>query len=182
MAGSMKPFVIVNAVFLQLLWFAAILGAAGEWMLPALTGFGLYTCWHLLCSDRRQQDVALAAIAVVIGFTLDSFWVQLHWLSFNFSLSPTGMAPLWILMLWAGLGLTVNHSMRWLQSRLVLAGILAAVSAPCSYFAASRLGAVVILEPAMLFTALSFSWALVIPGLLALARGREKQIVVGQSV
>lgn len=176
----MKQFPLVNMVFLQVLWFAVILGAANRWMSPAITWFVLYLCWHLVYGERRKQDIVLVAMAALAGSTVDSLWVQMGWLSFHHAVPHPGLAPLWIAMLWAGLALTLNHSLRWLQSRLCLAAALSAVSAPFSYLAASRLGAVDILEPLYLYPLLSLSWAILIPSMLMFARGIHRPQIIGQ--
>jgi drug/metabolite transporter (DMT)-like permease len=77
---------------------------------------------------------------------------------------------LWILLLWAGLALTLNHSLAWLQSRLMLAAVLGGVSSPLSYLAAERLGAVdIVTESGVWFIGLGLSWAVALPLLLWLA-------------
>lgn len=95
----------------------------------------------------------------------------------DFALS--GRAPLWILLLWAGLALTLNHSLAWLQSRLLLASVLSGLSCPLSYLGAARLGAVDIVSESWLWLiVLSLSWAVIIPLLLWLAN-HLKQIKQG---
>lgn len=42
----------------------------------------------------------------------------------------------------AVMALTLNHSLAWLQSRLLLAALLGGVTSPLSYLAAAKLGAV----------------------------------------
>jgi hypothetical protein len=75
-----------------------------------------------------------------------------------------------VVLLWAGLALTLNHSLAWLQSRLVLAAVLGGISSPLSYLAAARLGAVTIVsESCVWFVGLGLSWALALPILLWLA-------------
>lgn len=174
--------IILNVVFLQVLWFAAILGAANEWMVPAWVWFLGFFCWYLLCSERKKQDITIVSVATLLGLTLDSLWVQLGWLKFNHALPYQDLAPLWICMLWAGLGLTLNYSLRWLQTRLMLASVFSLVSAPLSYFAASRLGAVEIVQPLMLHVALGLSWAVSIPLLLVFARSLDRPQIIGQAL
>jgi hypothetical protein len=109
-------------------------------------------------------------VAVLIGLILDTTWVRLGWLKFAAGWALSERAPLWILLLWAGLALTLNHSLAWLQSRLLLAAVLAGISSPLSYLAAERLGAVTIVsESGLWFVGLCLSWALALPLLLWLA-------------
>lgn len=176
----MNKQIIANMVFLQVLWFAVILGAAYEWMAPALVCFVLFILYTLFNVESPRQEIAIVAFATVLGSILDSVWVQLSWLKFSYPFPYSGMAPFWIAMLWAGFGLTLNHSLLWLQNRLVLAAAFSMISAPLSYFAASRLGAVEILNPMFVYPALSLSWAVVIPCLLVVARSWHRPSVIGQ--
>jgi uncharacterized membrane protein YfcA len=65
---------------------------------------------------------------------------------------------------------TLNIAFRWLRDRLVLASLLGAVFGPLSYFAGARLGAVVINDFPSALIALALAWALLLPGLLLLAK------------
>ncbi|MDJ0957940.1 MAG: DUF2878 domain-containing protein [Arenicellales bacterium] len=176
----MNKQIIVNMVFLQGLWFAVILGAAHEWMAPALICLVLFCLYQFFHVDNPRQEAAVVMFATLLGSILDSVWVQLGWLKFSYPIPHAGLAPFWIAMLWAGFGLTLNHSLRWLQNRLVLAAVFSMISAPLSYFAASRLGAVEILYPSFIYPALSLSWAVVIPCLLVFARSWHRPSIIGQ--
>ena len=160
----------LNMLWMQALWFGAVIGAAKQqlWLAPLLLmGFAF---WELRPGRRIYGDFQLMLVAVLIGLILDSTWVRLGWLEFTAGRTLSGRAPLWILLLWAGLALTLNHSLAWLQSRLVLAAVLGGISSPLSYLAAARLGAVTIVtESWVWFVGLGLSWALTLPILLWLA-------------
>ena len=132
-----------------------------------LMGFAF---WELRPGRRVYGDFQLMLVAVLIGLILDTTWVRLGWFEFAAGWAFSGRAPLWILLLWAGLALTLNHSLAWLQSRLLLAAVLGGVSSPLSYLAAARLGAVTIVsESGVWFVGLGLSWAVALPILLWLA-------------
>jgi len=175
----MSAGVILNVVFLQVLWFAAILGAAGDWMLPALVWFGLFFCWYMLRGAMPKQDLSVIMVATPIGFVVDSLWIQLGWIEFSHALPSPMLAPYWIALLWAGLGLTLNHSFRWLHHRPGVAALLSLIAGPMSYFAASRLGAVEIIEPTRFFVSLGLSWAVVIPSLFLFTREMQRPGMLG---
>jgi hypothetical protein len=160
----------LNMLWMQALWFGAVMGAAKQqlWLAPVLLmGFAF---WELRPSRRIYGDFQLMLVAVLIGLILDTTWVRLGWLEFAASWAFSERAPLWILLLWAGLALTLNHSLAWLQSRLVLAALLGGVSSPLSYLAAARLGAVTIVtESGVWLVGLGLSWAVALPLLLWLA-------------
>jgi len=157
-------------LWMQALWFGAVMGAAQGllWLAPVLLmGFAL---WEFHPVRRVYGDFQLMLVAVLIGLILDTTWVKLGWIEFAASWALSEHAPLWILLLWAGLALTLNHSLAWLQSRLVLAAFLGGLSSPLSYLAAERLGAVKIVnESEVWFVGLGLSWAVALPVLLWLA-------------
>jgi len=129
-----------------------------------------FAFWEFRPDRRVYGDFQLMLVAVLIGLILDTTWVKQGWLEFAAGWDSSERAPLWILMLWAGLALTLNHSLAWLQSRLVLAAVLGGVSSPFSYMAAARLGAVnIVTESGVWFVGLGLSWAIALPLLLWLA-------------
>jgi hypothetical protein len=160
----------INMLWMQALWFGAVIGAANEllWVAPVLLiGFAF---WEFCPARRVYGDFQLMLVAVLIGLILDTTWLQLGWLEFAPGWALSERAPLWILLLWAGLALTLNHSLAWLQSRLLLAAVLGGVSSPFSYLAAARLGAVdIVAEYRIWFVGIGLSWAVALPLLLWLA-------------
>ena len=160
----------LNMLWMQALWFGAVIGAAQEqlWLAPLLLmGFAL---WEFGPDRRVYGDFQLMLVAVLIGLILDTTWVRLGWFEFAAGWAFSGRAPLWILLLWAGLALTLNHSLAWLQSRLLLAAVISGVSSPLSYLEAARLGAVTIVAQSKVwFVGLGLSWAVALPLLLWLA-------------
>ncbi len=161
----------VNMLWMQILWFSAVLGAVGgQLWLASMLLIG-FVFWEFRPARRVYGDFQLILVAVLFGLILDTTWVRLGWLEYAGASALSELAPLWILFLWAGLALTINHSLVWLQSRLILAALLGAVFSPLSYLAAARFGAVTIVsEPEGLFIALSLSWAIALPLLLWLAK------------
>jgi len=157
--------------WMQALWFGAVIGAARDlfWLAPLL--LVLFICWESSIVNRVKGDFKLMLVSVLLGFILDTTWIKLGWLEFAASWPSADTAPLWILLLWAGLALTLNHSLAWLQSRLFLAALLGGLASPFSYMAAAQLGAVKIMTESWLwFAGLSVSWAIAMPLLLWLAK------------
>src|SRR5690606_30836195 len=92
------------------------------------------------------------------------------------------IAPFWILSLWAGFALTLNHSMRWLTARPWLVAPLAAVIGPASYLAAARVWGAVRLTapPAEALATLALCWFVAMLSLSLAARhwGRAQNAVI----
>ena len=71
------------------------------------------------------------------------------------------IAPLWILFLWTGFALTLNHSMSWLLNKPKLGTVFIFIGAPLSYFSADKLNAIHINETIVTMTLISIMWLLV---------------------
>ena len=127
---------VINALLFQATWFACVLGGSqGQpvWGLAALSGM-------LLFAYRRphfREDVALVLLLVPVGWLLQSLWIDQGILVYE----PNSLPP-WILMLWAGVALTVNHSLTWFKQYPLMGAALAAVAAPICYLSGTQLGAV----------------------------------------
>lgn len=165
-----------NALGFQCVWFATVAGAGSgrPWAGPlAVAVFALLT---LSLSGKARADLALLVIALPLGFAMDSVWVRLGLLEFAHSWPSPHWAPLWILSLWAGFALTINHSLQAVCQRPVLAVSLGAIGGPLAYFAAERgFGAVALTAPdSAVFGVLGAAWAMTVP-LLAMAAARVSQ-------
>ena len=167
---------LINMAWMQALWFTSVLASSAESPWPAPAVLIAFVIWQIRPAVRVYGDFRLIPAAVLLSLILDGAWVRLGWLEYASTWPFAGQAPLWILCLWAGLALTLNHSLAWLQSRLRLAGLLGAVCAPASYAAAERLGGLrFTVGYEIWITGLGLSWALAIPLLLWLARSMQSK-------
>jgi len=169
----------LNIVGFQLVWTVTVAGAGrGLWWLgmPVLL---VFAAWQCRVSKVPVADLKLVVIAAVLGFAIDSVFASMHWLQYASPRPWPLLAPVWIVVLWMGFALTLNHSMHFLRGRLVLAVLFGAVGGPVAYIAADRLWGAVRFDtpgwPALL--ALGLAWAVVTPVLVAsamrLARDEE---------
>ncbi|MEJ2132180.1 MAG: DUF2878 domain-containing protein [Gammaproteobacteria bacterium] len=141
-----------NAIAFQLTWFACVLGGTA-WGSVALAALGINA---YAASDGRESlraDVKLALVLGAFGWLLDTAWVQLGLLDYG-----AATAPVWIVLLWLAVALTLNHSLRFLQGRPVLGGVLAGCAAPGSYLTGESLGAVTVPDNLGLL-AIGIAWA-----------------------
>lgn len=125
-------FTITNVLMFQVGWLICILGGsfwAGLFTLSAIT-------FHLVVSRQRVDDAVAVLIAVALGLLHDL--VLLHGGQIQFVESVTH-PPLWLVCLWALLGITLNHSLVWIYSRPLWSALLGAVAAPLSYLAGVKL-------------------------------------------
>jgi Protein of unknown function (DUF2878) len=158
---------VFNFLWMQLIWLAAVLGAANNILWPVALLLLVFVFSVSLPTNRIKGDFQLVLVAVLLGFILDTTWVNLGWLEYADSDGLSNMAPVWIVLLWVSLALTINHSLAWLQSKLLLAATTSAVASPLSYLAAAKLGAVrIVAEDNLWLLGIGASWAVALPLLL----------------
>ncbi len=160
---------LVNFVLFQVGWLVCVIaGSVPDSRIAVLysTGFLLI---HFYYSNSRRTDFRLVITALLVGLMLDSFWPAMGWLVFNEQVA-SHTAPIWILCLWINFALVLNHSLGWMQTKLGMAAAFSAIGGPLSYYAGERLGALVWLDTPALLAGLAIAWAVVVPGLLMLAR------------
>ena len=160
----------------QVQWFACILGAARGFAWVGLT-FGLaWICIHIWAL-RGERGRELATVGFAFGFGLVAETVLasagLLQMEGNYRLGTTAGAllvgpPLWLPVLWAGLGATMNHSLGWLAGRYRLATVMGAIAGPFAYASAEHLGAVQI-DGMNGLLGVAVAYALATPAMLAVA-------------
>ena len=127
---------ILNAVLFNATWFGCVLG--GElWGTIPLLFMGIQAVWN-----KSHLDFILAGILGFFGWILDAAWVAIGILDYH----GLDVAPVWIVILWCALGLSINKCMRWFHDRAVLGAFLASTAAPFSYLSAERFGAVIVTD------------------------------------
>lgn len=167
----MKRDIVVNALAFQAVWFAFVAGAAHGWWWIGFAVLLPFAAWQLARSAWPRADVALVLVAGALGFACDSVFAWTGMLEYATPLPWRGVAPAWIVGLWVGFALTLNHSLAFLKRRPVVAAVLGAVAGPFAYWVADRAWhAVAIGEPAArTLVALAVAWGVLTPLLLAIA-------------
>ena len=161
---------VVNFVAFQVGWFACVLGTAhGHPWLGSAAVLAVLAL-HLVLSPDPWAQVRLALVAVALGFVLETVLMASGVARYAepgpFPLLPPG----WILAMWVLLATLLESSLAWLQKRLWLAVLFAAVGAPMSYAAGARFGGMEIAEPLWRsFAVMGVLWAAAFPALLFLA-------------
>ncbi len=156
----------------QLVWFAAVIGAAYGLAWPGIVGFLIYASIQLLLARNIRVDLSLAATAIVLGFLLDGGLIQTGLATYATPWPSPTFAPAWILALWAAFAMTFTQSLTWLQKRLWLASLMGLIGGPMAYLGAARAWQVVVFTPptwpGLLW--LGVGWALATPLLAWMAR------------
>ncbi len=163
---------LVNFVAFQAVWFAAVVGASHGLWWPGPIAATLFGIAHMLSPARVAGDGLLIVVALGLGSVIDSAFAFSGVLTYAAPFPSAQLAPLWILALWVGFALTLNHSLAYLAHRPVVATIAGAVVGPISYWSAGRaFDAVTLADPFWRSViALSFGWGLAMLVLSVFAR------------
>ncbi len=161
----------LNIVAFNVLWTAGVVGAGRGYGLLGPALLAAYLPLHFLLSTQRRQDLWLAAGAAVLGTLIDSAYAGAGWLEFRGTAWAPHAAPLWITALWVNFALTLNHCLKGLQGRPLLAALLGAIAAPLSYWAGAALGAAELRAPLWLgLGGIALVWLCVSPAMFETAR------------
>lgn len=101
-----------NVIGFQMVWLACVWGAArGTWPigLYAAIAFTVACFW---LSAQRRRDALTLLIAMPVGFLMDSILAKSGLLGFAGAYPSVHWAPLWIMALWLGFAMTLNHSLQ----------------------------------------------------------------------
>lgn len=161
--------VIINFILFQIGWFACVLGGAHDmpWLGPAMVA--AVVAYHLRQAPRPGAEIALLAIAAVVGTVWDSALVSMGWLVYPAGTFVDGAAPYWIIAMWVLFATTFNVSMRWMKNRPLVAFVLGGVAGPLAYFGGSKLGGVSFEQFEAGILALTLGWAILMPAMMALS-------------
>lgn len=91
---------VINILWMQALWFVAVIAAAQGLFWPAPLLLILFVLWQSRPANRAQGDYQLVLVAVLLGLILDTTWIKFGWFEFAADWPITDRAPLWILLLW----------------------------------------------------------------------------------
>ena len=165
---------LLNAVGYQVVWIAAVAGAGAQLVWPGPVAALLFAIATLAFGGCPRADLRTLAIALPLGFALDSVFAASGWLVYAQPMPwPLAWAaPLWIWALWTAFAMTLNHSLSFLGNRLGLCSLLGVVGGPLAYLsAAGAFDAVDFARPLpQVLAALAVSWGIVLPVLVGLNR------------
>lgn len=156
-------------LLLQLLWPAAVLGALQGWHRSSVLVVAAMPVWTAVRRLPVGRDLRMLFSGLVIGAVFEVMLLGLGLIEYRLMPAP-GWVPLWILMLWAGFALNLNHCLVWLQGRWWLAAGLGAFGGPASVLVGASLGAATLPAGVLpLVVVYGSCWALLVPLLAWLA-------------
>lgn len=149
---------LINLALFQIGWLVCVLGGnlyAGAYTLLAL----LLHQWLVL--EHWREWKLIFAVAVV-GCLWDIVMAQSGVIVYGGG-SLAGIPP-WLVCLWLLFATTFMHSLGWLRAYPVIAGLLAAVLGPASYWFGSNLADAELRAPVLMSLAvMAAGWAVLFP-------------------
>ena len=171
-----KSPILWNAILFQAIWFACVVGSTYGYLWPAVLLLGVLAVWQLQPQRRHTSDFKLVLIALVLGLVIDSAWVIGGVLEYPDAWPSNGFAPAWIIVMWAGFALTINHSLKWMKLHPLLPIIGGLVGGPLAYFSGMKLGAVeFLIDPVQIVIMLAIAWALALSVLFRASQANTDQ-------
>lgn len=163
------PMMIQNFVLFQIGWLCCVMSGANQF--HSLTGVvivSIIVMIHLQRANDSISEIVLILFAMIIGTLWDSSLMRAGLFQFSSASLIGGLAPLWLIAMWALFATTLNVSLKWLKGRYWLAAILGATGGPLAYYAGQRLGAVAFSDTTLAMLAIAAGWAIIMPALVAL--------------
>ncbi len=160
----------LNILGFQTAWWACIAGVGLGFEIPALL-YGLVLAGlHLRFAHQPRQEAKLAVLTLVIGMAADTLLQTTSVISFyGWALGP--LSPFWLWLLWVLFAMTLNTSLKFLQSHtLWLSAAAGLVFGPLTYYAGAQLGAASFDNTLVHLGALAFTWAMALPVLVYAAK------------
>jgi len=143
MKGELKR-LIINAVGFQIGWLGSVLSAAIQRPELGMLTVALVLAVHFWLQKERRAE-ALSILAVAIPGAAADTTLLLAGLLFFLGTEAEGFPIIfvpWVFAMWLNFAATLDHSLRWLKGRWLIAAILGAIGGPTTYFAGMKLGAV----------------------------------------
>ena len=163
--------VIVNLVLFQTLWLCTVAGAGRGYWWAGLPVLAIFAAYQLKVSAWPRADATLMLVCAVVGLIADTLLIQMGLIRFAQPVPSPALAPAWIIVLWVGFSLTLNHSLAFLKDKAGLAIVFGLLGGPLAYAIAGKVwGAAVFQAPDVyVYGALAVIWGAMTPLLLSLA-------------
>ena len=161
--------IVGNFILFQLLWFAAVLGAAAGWHWPAPLALLALLAWTHVSGGDLRADLRLVLLGLATGVVFEILLLATGLIRYELQWWPA-LPPLWILCLWAGFAQSFLYSLAWMRGRWLVAAVFGGAGAVMSLFAGLRFGAAQPLQGELVLLILyGVGWAVLVPWLAWLA-------------
>ena len=97
---------LINFAVFQAGWFSCVISAANGLPWLGLLAVCLIVTLHIRTVDHPSHELQLLALCVVLGLAFDSLLVSSGWVRYPSGMLFSGVAPYWILAMWALFSIT----------------------------------------------------------------------------
>ncbi len=133
---------LFNIIGFQTVWFLCVYGAAHNSFVPGLIAGTAFALAVTLLSTDRKRDLITLALALPVGFIMDSALAKSGLITFSYAVPSANWAPVWIMCLWLGFSFTLNHSLQSIYAKPLAIFLFGFLGAPLAYsIAAYKFGA-----------------------------------------
>lgn len=153
---------VLNFILFQSGWFICVVYPNRLSVAVIVT---LMLVHFVLVSGKRFAELQFIGVGVVLGSLMDTLWFRTGVLGLV-DTDEILAAPPWLMAIWAIFMTTLCHSLYWVGRTRWLPFLLAPIAGPFAYWAASRLGAVTLPDPALSLPAMAAGWLILFPLLL----------------
>jgi len=161
---------IARIVVFQVGWFAAVLGGAHDHVIAGCGAVAVIVGFHIWQADVPFQELVLIAITTAIGTIWDSALMIMNVIQYPYGVIVTGVAPAWIMAVWALFATAFNTSLTFFKRRYIYVSLFGAIGAPLSFLAGMRLGALQFPNQTKALIVIGIGWAIMMPILMRLAQ------------
>lgn len=131
---------LINLIGFQLLWPAAVLGAARGSPQLAWWVLGIMVVLMVVAGAAWKRDLKMVVVGFVACALLEPVWLGSGLIKYT-GTSSTWLAPGWIWALWGGFALSFFYCLAWLQRRPLLAALFGGFGGGFSVMMGVHLGA-----------------------------------------
>jgi hypothetical protein len=150
--------IVINAVLLQACWFVCVLGAAQNIYWPGYVAALITIGWHLRQAKRPKAELLLVAVSCMVGVAVEATLTVSNMIGHESTALWFGVAPGWMIALWAAFATNLNVALRALRNHRLLGTALGAVGGPVSYYGGMRLGALHFPHPVAAMICIAVAW------------------------
>ncbi len=168
------PQFLINLIGFQLLWPAAVLGAASGYSYLAWWVLAAMLWLPVAAGSEWRRDLRMLATGFTVCLLVEPVWLQLRLIDYV-DASSRWLAPGWIWALWGGFAISFFYCLAWLQTRPVLAVLFGGLGGAFSVLMGVKLGAAQAPQGEWkLMLVYGAIWAVIVPLFGSLARWFEK--------
>lgn len=125
-----------NFIFFQVGWWSTAVLVDNQLVVGALCVQGILLSLHIMFGAHEGEWAFILSVGA-LGFLLDFSYQTLG----GFEVYPDlvqGFMPLWLIGIWFLFASTLEHSLKWMFTRPVIAALLGAVFGPLTYYIAGE--------------------------------------------